>query len=287
MIAGAIAGLAGQVMNIAEQRRVNRQQESFSREMWDKQGQRDLEFWNLQNSYNDPSAQMQRLKAAGLNPNLVYGNGATTQAAPLSAKPSHSISPGAAKMDISSLVQQTLMLQQIKSNIARTDAETKAIEARTVNQVFDNQVKERLGYDTFVRQGQLATERLSTNYQRELADWETFKVAAFESEGHINATHGYSLSSNSPAAKAVRAGLESTIQNAENAKALGDIRRFESVIAGFKANLAKQGISPDSPWYVKIVGDLLQKLLGFTVGDMATGLHGMQKEFINQSIIKK
>lgn len=32
-----------------------------------------LEFWNLQNAYNAPDAQMQRLKAAGLNPHLVYG----------------------------------------------------------------------------------------------------------------------------------------------------------------------------------------------------------------------
>lgn len=36
---------------------------------------RNKEMWNLQNAYNDPSAQMQRLRAAGLNPNLVYGTG--------------------------------------------------------------------------------------------------------------------------------------------------------------------------------------------------------------------
>ncbi len=32
-----------------------------------------IEFWNMQNAYNDPSAQMARLKQAGLNPNLIYG----------------------------------------------------------------------------------------------------------------------------------------------------------------------------------------------------------------------
>lgn len=35
-----------------------------------------LEDWNNQNAYNSPTAQMERLKAAGLNPNLVYGKGA-------------------------------------------------------------------------------------------------------------------------------------------------------------------------------------------------------------------
>jgi hypothetical protein len=32
-----------------------------------------VEFWNMQNAYNDPAAQMARLKNAGLNPNLIYG----------------------------------------------------------------------------------------------------------------------------------------------------------------------------------------------------------------------
>lgn len=34
--------------------------------------------WDLANQYNDPKEQMKRLKAAGLNPNLVYGGGNVT-----------------------------------------------------------------------------------------------------------------------------------------------------------------------------------------------------------------
>lgn len=37
-----------------------------------------LKMWNMQNAYNDPVAQMQRLARAGLNPNLVYGGGNVT-----------------------------------------------------------------------------------------------------------------------------------------------------------------------------------------------------------------
>lgn len=36
---------------------------------------KDLEMWNRGNAYNSPLAQMDRLKAAGLNPNMVYGSG--------------------------------------------------------------------------------------------------------------------------------------------------------------------------------------------------------------------
>ena len=37
--------------------------------------ERNLYMWNLNNQYNSPVEQMARLKAAGLNPNLVYGSG--------------------------------------------------------------------------------------------------------------------------------------------------------------------------------------------------------------------
>lgn len=277
-IISGIGGLASNLLNRQEQRNVNQQQMDFSREMWDKQGIREKEFWNMQNAYNDPAAQMQRLQNAGLNPNLVYGSGSAAQsAAPLSPKQAHGASPSAARVDFGSIVQQTMALAQMKANIARTEAETKAIESRTVNQDFDNQVKQLLGYDKFVRDGKLATERLSTNYQRELADWEIFKVAGLDAEGHFNARHGYELSSNSPVVLAQKAGISNTIQQAENAKKLGDIRGLETVIKTFEANLTKQGISPNSPWFTKIIGDLLQRLLGVGLGDIADNVHNQFK----------
>ena len=47
-----------------------------ARKMADYEFSNNLKMWNLQNAYNSPAQQMQRLKEAGLNPNLVYGNGA-------------------------------------------------------------------------------------------------------------------------------------------------------------------------------------------------------------------
>ena len=37
-----------------------------------------VSMWNAQNEYNSPKEQMQRLKEAGLNPMLVYGNGSVS-----------------------------------------------------------------------------------------------------------------------------------------------------------------------------------------------------------------
>jgi len=50
----------------------------FAEKQSDLAYQRDLEHYRRQNRYNSPKQQMARLKKAGLNPNLVYGDGALT-----------------------------------------------------------------------------------------------------------------------------------------------------------------------------------------------------------------
>lgn len=55
----------------------NEKQRQSSMELAKYQYSRDLEMWNRANQYNSPQEQMKRLEAAGLNPNLVYGSGAT------------------------------------------------------------------------------------------------------------------------------------------------------------------------------------------------------------------
>ena len=51
-----------------------------SKKLMDKQFAMDKEMYDYQNKYNLPSAQMARLKAAGLNPALMYGQGTTGNA---------------------------------------------------------------------------------------------------------------------------------------------------------------------------------------------------------------
>lgn len=74
--------------NIAHQNQTNATQMAFQREMYGLQRQHNLEDFTRQNEYDSPTSQMARLKEAGLNPHLVYGSGATQNAAPIrSASP--------------------------------------------------------------------------------------------------------------------------------------------------------------------------------------------------------
>lgn len=84
-IPGAIAGLAGAGASMyGSQQAVEavEKQNQGNMDLAKYKYQKDLEMWNMTNEYNSPQAQMQRLKDAGLNPNMVYGNGsAANQAA--------------------------------------------------------------------------------------------------------------------------------------------------------------------------------------------------------------
>lgn len=73
VIGDAISGIAG----MAAQHSANETNKELAKYAFEQ----NEKMWHMQNEYNDPSAQMERLRKAGLNPNLVYGNGVTGNAA--------------------------------------------------------------------------------------------------------------------------------------------------------------------------------------------------------------
>jgi len=69
-LSAGIAGILGIGSNLVTNAGAKRRQQQA-----DKQN---VKFWEMQNAYNTPKMQMSRLKDAGLNPNLIYGNSANT-----------------------------------------------------------------------------------------------------------------------------------------------------------------------------------------------------------------
>lgn len=47
----------------------------FNKKLAEKQNEYNLNMWKMQAEYNSPQAQMERFRAAGLNPNLIYSQG--------------------------------------------------------------------------------------------------------------------------------------------------------------------------------------------------------------------
>lgn len=88
--------------------------------------------WQAENEYNSPKAQMQRLKEAGLNPNLVYGSGSvsgnTTTAGPRFEAPKSGKND---RWDFANMAAQAIMMyqdiQQKQANIDLSRAQTNAV----------------------------------------------------------------------------------------------------------------------------------------------------------------
>lgn len=82
LISGAIGVGQSLIDRKTQQMNIDKTLQS-NKHLADYQYGKDLEMWNRQNEYNSPVNQMERFKSAGLNPNLIYGQGSAGNATQL------------------------------------------------------------------------------------------------------------------------------------------------------------------------------------------------------------
>lgn len=128
-IAGITAG-ASALTNLVGQGIQNKKNLELAKYQYKK----DLEMWNMQNLYNSPSEQMERLRQAGLNPNLVYGTGAVGN----TSSPSPKFESPEFKLDTGHMVPDAMPVLQAHQNIKMQKAQTDNIEALTLNTQTEN-----------------------------------------------------------------------------------------------------------------------------------------------------
>ena len=105
-----------------------------ARKMADYEFSNNLKMWNLQNAYNSPAQQMQRLKDAGLNPNLVYGNGSVGNTAgnlPQYNAPTLDYSATDVIQSAGSTLSQFVNLQKVAMEKEVLAAQAESIRQRT------------------------------------------------------------------------------------------------------------------------------------------------------------
>jgi hypothetical protein len=144
-----------------------------------------IQFWNMQNQYNTPKQQMQRLKDAGLNPNLIYGSspasagGNAGQISPAKAAPYPFENP------INSTVQMGLAPLQGGKILAETANTLKkagltALNTKLLDKNFDS-LAELQTYKTEAAYQEMLQKTIATNVadqtQQNLVQQETYKTA--------------------------------------------------------------------------------------------------------------
>lgn len=87
------------------------------------------QLMDKQNEYNKPINQMARLREAGLNPNLVYGDGGATIASASGGNPSApDITPASGTFSLIGKMQALQSMKQSEANIDETKARTASID---------------------------------------------------------------------------------------------------------------------------------------------------------------
>lgn len=273
-IVPAIMGAFG-IGEKRQDRRQLRQQEKLqelgikgSKELTDYNKAKELEMWNETNW----GAQMEHAKEAGLSPGYLYSKGGGTTGTVGSGGAGMSVGGAAdAASGMNASTNQAMavaQLQNLQANTEKQKAEAanlaptgENIKADTAAKTWQTDLSKKLNTDSMIAdiqdQQKWATIRLDQSQKRELQEWEAWEAAAFtDDEGNKKLWDD----PESPIAKATKAGYKQTIQTVENLKKQGNILESENAIKKFEANLTRQGIAAGSPWYVKMVGDLLKKL---------------------------
>lgn len=241
-IAGA--SLLGTVGNAVSQGFTNRAERKFAEEQADKQRAWALEDWNRNNEYNSPSSQMARLKAAGLNPNLVYGNGATTTAAPVRSSETAKWSPHAPQVDASNIGQNIALYYDVRNKAAQTDN----IKAQTDVIKWEARLKEAQYYNTW--QGTHEREQ-NTDLKSKINDaWnDTFNIGMEGKRASINKLLqdiSYSKDKNSRENQMNQSNLEKNQAIIENLRKDGKLKALE-------LQLGEMGVNKNDPAYMRIL----------------------------------
>lgn len=161
---GIVSGLGNIVGSIQNNKNVDKQlnaarEEAEKNRKWnseeaEKSRTYALEMWNRNNSYNSASAQKARLVEAGLNPDLMYGEGSTNVAA---SAPESAQASGGAVADTSAYNRtrtfgdavmqsgvQAMNYRLLNAQADKIDAEAKKIEAETKGTTTQNEWLPRL-----------------------------------------------------------------------------------------------------------------------------------------------
>lgn len=169
----ALLGFGTSAYNAQAQAEENQKNREWNEKMIAEAREWDLAQWNRQNQYNSPQQQMQRFSEAGLNPNLIYGQGNPGNAGTLSTSapsgnqvaPQLDLSPALQAAQLANSIKQTnsnIDLQATQSAVMRQQAVTESLKQAT-------EIARAKGIDASTK-GQIIANTLASAIQPEQID---------------------------------------------------------------------------------------------------------------------
>jgi hypothetical protein len=267
VIASGIGALSG-AANATATGKMNKKSRQFSRETYAKTKADNIQFWNMQNEYNSPQKQMERLKAAGLNPNMVYDKGGAIQAAGNISSPDvqpaqfrtpdfGSIGTGLVQGYFDTKIKQaqydnlkatnTVLQQEAILKAAQSEGES----MRNYGKGLENYVYHE-NVDALIRGAYLANEKTAADIQ--FTNDENARKAAMQAPNLQQAIIGVARAS---------AGLEIDKEQLKNLQQQVYNAKQEGIIKKVQAGFAEMGVNFNDPLVMRWIGDYIG---GFTKG---------------------
>jgi len=149
----------------------------------------DVKMWQMQNEYNTPAMQMQRLTEAGLNPHLMYGQGNTGNASSPQRSPVPEVQNELASLAQMSLAPIISMYQdwrvknaQIDNLQANADATRQNAALTAIKQITQDFMNKKLGEESYFWATDAANRSLKLQGDTELTRFNAHTAQRFFNE---------------------------------------------------------------------------------------------------------
>lgn len=273
------AGIAG--LNTMSSLWTNHQQQKFSSKMYGRQYDDSIKFWNMQNAYNSPEAQMQRFRNAGLNPNLIYGQGNSGNAGSIPTPDVTPVNFREPKIEgpITDAMQQLLMRADLK--IKNAQADNLAVQNEVIRQ------------DANLRRIQFERGQYDLGFERSLTDVsadarrEALRSRKIQNDVTLNRDAREAAINASNVKEAAQRMLTLIEQRKamplERGRIRADTDRIRQDISNMvntgklqemDMRLREKGINPSDPLWARYVGMFLSDIYEgrVTAGDIGSGI---------------
>jgi len=275
----SLGGVQGGLLNQVSAMGNNIIQDKINQRNYNQQKRDNLEFWAMQNEYNSPQQQMQRFKDAGLNPNLIYGQGSAGNASPIQTadiKPTNVTDPRQGQQNTFNLselydleikaatvdnlrAQNTVIQQDALLKKALTQNTLTGEERRRFDLDFEGELR---GVSADTRKEKLRQLKTTTDIsinedaRRALLTNKTLEKAAEEMLNLREQRLNMRTERGRTQADTLRLKIETDRlrQTIENLKKDGTLKDLD-------LQLRKDGINPNDPMWARFLGRYLSNLL--------------------------
>lgn len=275
-LAPSASGIISEVGNALLTMRTNRQNREFAREQYEREKIDNLAQWTRQNEYNSPSAQMERLQLAGLNPNLVYGKGADNLSQPIAPARGSVPNAVAPRVDLSrpfsdyqnfALRKAQIDNQTVQNTVLFQEAALKAAQTASVNA---NTSKTQFGTQQAMRLADISAN-FAAESLRKLEYGNAFQI---EGLGQLVAKRESNIQKAAEEVLNLRAQRANT--ETERNRIFAQIEQIKSSTAlqNLDIQLKKNGINPNDPIYMRVLGRIIGN--DYSIGSV---MNNIKKQF--------